>query len=132
MVVAIFGAALWSLPISGRWHLWHHSIGLMLVCVVGAVHALLVGDLQQFPYGALQGAVGLSASWVILELGVLGKAVGIRLRRLHTPRIKETTMTTEPNDKPNQPLEPKPGHDDAPQPADDDEPPPLYPPPPKK
>jgi hypothetical protein len=79
MAVALLGAGLWALPIKGRWPLWHHSIGLWLVALVGAVSAVRARDLAAFAPGALQGMLGLSVSWLLIEAVVIGRAIGRRV-----------------------------------------------------
>lgn len=87
-IVAVLSACLWALPIKGRWPLWHHSIGLALVALVGAVTALRAGDVEAFPGGALQGMAGLGVSWLLIESVILARAAGQRLTR-QPPRVQE-------------------------------------------
>lgn len=81
MVVALLGATLWALPFRETWPLWHHSIGLLLVLLAGLVTAVVAGDIGALVEGALQGMLGLSVSWVLIEAGILGKAVATRVRK---------------------------------------------------
>jgi hypothetical protein len=81
MVVALLGATLWALPFRETWPLWHHSIGLLLVLLAGLVTAAVSGDIGALVGGALQGMLGLSVSWVLIEAGILSKAIGQRVKR---------------------------------------------------
>jgi hypothetical protein len=123
MTVALLGAALWALPLHGRWPLWHHSIGLLLALATGAITAAVAGDVGALVEGALQGMLGLSVSWVLIEAIVLTRALATRIRR------KVPTMNHDQHD-PSDIDDGKPDDETEPKPTDD--PPPLLPPPPVK
>jgi hypothetical protein len=128
MTVALLGAALWALPLRGRWPLWHHSIGLLLALATGAITAAVAGDVGALVGGALQGMLGLSVSWVLIEAFIITRAMTARLRR----KVPTMTMNHDQQD-PGDIDDSKPDdQNDEPKPADDGEPPPLYPPPPVK
>lgn len=126
MFVALLGAALWALPLNGRWQLWHHSIGLMLALAAGIVTAVVARDAGALVDGALQGMLGLSVSWVLIEAGILGRAMAARLR----PTRKVPTMNHDQQD-PGDVDDNKPDDAEESKPTAE-EPPPLLPPPPVK
>jgi hypothetical protein len=125
MTVALLGAALWALPLHGRWPLWHHSIGLLLALATGAITAAVAGDVGALVEGALQGMLGLSVSWVLIEAFIITRAMTARLRR----KVPTMTMNHDQQDPGDIDDSKKP--DDEPKPLDED-PPPLLPPPPVK
>lgn len=83
--VALLGAVLWSLPINGRWRLWQHSVGLLLVLVVGLATACISESMAEVTTGALQGMFGYGVSRLLGDASVLthaaGREVSARRRR---------------------------------------------------
>jgi hypothetical protein len=74
MIVAVLGAVLWALPFNGRWELWHHSVGLLLVLAVAVTSALIHQRLDAVVNGAIQGMAGLGVSWVLVEATIQASA----------------------------------------------------------
>lgn len=74
VIVAILGAVLWALPVNGRWELWHHSVGLVLVLAVAVASAAIHQRIDAVVNGALQGMAGLGVSWVLVETTIQASA----------------------------------------------------------
>lgn len=87
VIVAILGAVLWALPFNGRWELWHHIVGLLLVLAVSVASALIHQRIDAVVNGAVQGMAGLGVSWVVVEAGIQATAFKrfLEARRSTTP-----------------------------------------------
>lgn len=132
-VVAVLAAAVEEAPDEWLPDSVRGCIGWLCVLACAPVAAGFGADVAPAMFG---GFLGLGGSWLLVE--------AVRARRSGRAAVvssrppKETAMNHTENapehetENPQRPPEPKPGHDDAPQPADDDDPPPLYPPPPVK
>lgn len=132
-VVAVLAAAVEEAPDEWLPDSVRGCIGWLCVLACAPVAAFFGRDVAPAMLG---GFLGLGGSWLLVE--------AVRARRSSRAAVvssrphKETAMNhneyahEHETENPQRPPEPKPGHDDAPQPADDDDPPPLYPPPPKK